>query len=42
MHSELRLDGRTVSAAAFGAVAALALVACTAAVVVGVIVMTSK
>jgi hypothetical protein len=39
---ELRLDGRTVSAAAFGAVAALALVACTAAVVVGVIVMTSK
>jgi hypothetical protein len=39
---ELRLDGRTTGAVAFGTVAAVALLACTAAVVVGVIVMTSK
>ena len=39
---ELRLDGRMVAAAAFGAIAAAALVVCTGAIVVGVIVMTSK
>jgi hypothetical protein len=39
---ELRLDGRTMSAAAFGAVAAIALAVCVAAIVIGVIVMTQK
>jgi hypothetical protein len=39
---ELGLDGRTAVAAAFGAIAAIAIVACVGAVVVGVIVMTSK
>jgi hypothetical protein len=39
---ELRLDGRTVAAAGFGAVAVIAVLVSLAAVVVGVIVMTNK
>ncbi len=39
---ELGRDGRSVAAAGFGAVAAVALIACAGAVVVGVIVMTQK
>jgi hypothetical protein len=39
---ENRLDGRTIAAAGFGAVAIVALLASLAAVVVGIIVMTTK
>ena len=39
---ELRLDGRTMAAAGAGAVAVIAMLASLAAVVIGVIVMTSK
>jgi hypothetical protein len=39
---ELGRDGRSIAAAGFGALAAAALLACAAAVVVGVIVMTQK
>jgi hypothetical protein len=39
---EHRLDGRTTAAAGFGAVAVVAVLASLAAVVVGIIVMTTK
>jgi hypothetical protein len=39
---ELGRDGRTVTAGGFAALATIAMTACVAAVVVGVIVMTSK
>jgi hypothetical protein len=39
---ELGRDGRTVAAIGFGALATVAVVACGAAIVVGVIVMTTK
>ena len=39
---DLSRDGRGAAAFAFGAVAAVALVACLAAVVLGVVVMTQK